>query len=336
MNKKKIVCLTPIKNEGWILNKFLTATSLWADHIIIADQNSTDDSVEIARGYPKVRIIKNKNELDEDYRKSILLESAREIEGEKILISLDADEFLSSNFIDSSDWGKIHELLPGTIIKFPWINISPDLDTYWFARNKPFGFVDDNHSKHDKGKIHVDRLPKPVGSNVYIMNDISVLHFQYVDWNRMMSKHRWYQCWERINQPIDAIDLYRKYHHMYSIKKSSLKKIRGEWFANYTAIGLDLTVIKKEASYWWDLEVLNFIHTYGNTYFRKEAIWDINWSQKATQYGLGAVEEYSDPRTILDKAVHLWLRLSQPYSTTVPYKFIIKLLDRCIATLFKY
>ena len=36
----KIICLTPVKNEGWILERFLKCTSLWADYIIIADQSS--------------------------------------------------------------------------------------------------------------------------------------------------------------------------------------------------------------------------------------------------------------------------------------------------------
>ena len=53
------VVLTPVRNEAWILRAFLEATSLWADHIIIADQMSTDGSREIARSFPKVTLIDN-------------------------------------------------------------------------------------------------------------------------------------------------------------------------------------------------------------------------------------------------------------------------------------
>lgn len=336
MNKKKIICLTPIKNEEWILDRFLESTSLWADHIIIADQKSTDNSLEIAKKYPKVKIIINNEEFDEGYRKSILLKSAREIDGKKLLIALDADEFLSSNYITDSDWQNIHNLPPGTIIKFPWVNIWPDFDKYWLARNKPFGFVDDNYSELSKEKIHADRLPKPIKSKTYTFENINVLHFQYVDWDRMMSKHRWYQCWERINQPTKPISLYRKYHHMYSVKKSSLNKIPKEWFAGYNDIGLNIKDIKKEKKYWWDLETLNFINTYGNTFFKKEAIWDIDWTQIAKQYEFNNVEKYSDPRNIFDKIVHYLLEYSQPYINTPPYKSIIKLIDKLISLIYKY
>lgn len=43
MNEKPIInYLTPVRNEVWILDRFLKAASFWADHIIIADQMSTD------------------------------------------------------------------------------------------------------------------------------------------------------------------------------------------------------------------------------------------------------------------------------------------------------
>ena len=45
MNRPTLVVLTPVRNEAWILRAFLEATSLWADHIIIADQMSTVDIV---------------------------------------------------------------------------------------------------------------------------------------------------------------------------------------------------------------------------------------------------------------------------------------------------
>ena len=51
INKPTIICLTPVKNEDWIIEKFLRATSLWAEYIILADQNSTDRTVEIAEKF---------------------------------------------------------------------------------------------------------------------------------------------------------------------------------------------------------------------------------------------------------------------------------------------
>ncbi len=51
--KPLLICLTPIKNEAWILDRFLKCASLWADYIIIADQQSTDSSIEIAKNILK-------------------------------------------------------------------------------------------------------------------------------------------------------------------------------------------------------------------------------------------------------------------------------------------
>jgi len=34
----RIVVVTPVRNEAWILERFLSVTSRFADHIIIADQ----------------------------------------------------------------------------------------------------------------------------------------------------------------------------------------------------------------------------------------------------------------------------------------------------------
>jgi len=81
-----IICLTPVKNESWILEKFLKCASLWADHIIVADQNSQDNSREIAAKFPKVHIINNPSQFHEGERQALLLREARKIEGPKLLM----------------------------------------------------------------------------------------------------------------------------------------------------------------------------------------------------------------------------------------------------------
>ena len=99
MNRPLLICMTPVRNEAWILNAFLKATSLWADFIIIADQCSTDGSREIAMRYPKVILIDNNNtDYNEAVRQKMLIDKAREIDGDKILFALDADEIFAANF----------------------------------------------------------------------------------------------------------------------------------------------------------------------------------------------------------------------------------------------
>ena len=88
-----------------MLRAFLEATSLWADYIIIADQMSTDGSREIAKEYPKVILVdNNRKEMHQAATRRLLFAEAQKIEGEKILFALDADEFLSGDFVSTTDW----------------------------------------------------------------------------------------------------------------------------------------------------------------------------------------------------------------------------------------
>ena len=78
MKTPQIICLTPVKNEAWILERFLECASLWADQIIIADQGSDDGSREIARSFNKVQLIENSAKVfNEPERQKLLIEAAR-------------------------------------------------------------------------------------------------------------------------------------------------------------------------------------------------------------------------------------------------------------------
>src|SRR4051812_20136261 len=110
----KIVVITPVKNEAWILNRFLQVTSQFADRIIIADQNSTDESVSICQRYLKVTLVRNEfDEYDEASRQRLLIQMARELVPEpKILLALDADEILAANATTTSGWQDMLKAAP--------------------------------------------------------------------------------------------------------------------------------------------------------------------------------------------------------------------------------
>ena len=81
MNSKPLlIVLTPVRNEAWVLHAFLKATSLWADHIIIADQMSTDGSREIYPQYEKVIVIDNpRTEMHQARTRQLLFEAAKKM-----------------------------------------------------------------------------------------------------------------------------------------------------------------------------------------------------------------------------------------------------------------
>jgi hypothetical protein len=326
--KPKIICLTPVKNESWILEKFLMATSLWADHIVIADQFSDDESREIAGKFPKVVLVRNLSvDFNEPERQKLLIDTARKIEGPRLLITLDADEFLTANFHDSDEWKFIMRAPPGTAIRFKCVNLKPDFKKYWSPNMYfPWGFMDDG-SEHVGSIIHSTRIPMPSNSMKVDLEEINVLHFQYVDWERMASKHRWYQCWEILNRPNrSALDIYQQYHHMYEVKDDDLLEVKSEWFDYYLANNLDIRGIKKEGIYWWDREVLGYFQRFGAGQFSKLDIWDADWKKLGDYFKLERISSNDDPRRYLDKIILEWLKSGQYKNPTAFNRIILKLL----------
>lgn len=328
MERPKIICLTPVKNEAWILKKFLESVSLWADHVVIADQGSSDGSVQIAKSFSKVILIHNTSKtFNEPERQKMLINEARKIMGPKVLIALDADESLTANSIGNHEWDIIKKLETGTVIKFDWVNLIPQKNIYWQSSYKmPFGFVDDG-SEHIGLEIHSQRVPVPLDNPVYYPNDIKVMHFQYADWERMKSKHRWYQCWENINNKSRSkVAIYRQYHHMYAIKKSQFKVLPSKWLNGYKSIGLDYHNIAQEGFYYWDYEIIKLFNQYGLKFFSKIDIWDVDWAEVAKETQQNKLIQFNDPRTKWEKLVDYYLKKTQPFS----YSLFLKVIDRLL------
>lgn len=311
MSTAKVICIVPVRNEAWILARFLECASLWSDHIIIADQNSTDGSRDIAKQYSKVILIDNvSEEFNEPERQKLLISEARKIEGQRILIALDADECLTGNFLSSPEWKTLTASSPGTVLKFQWINLLPDMQNCWIPKEeRVFGFVDDGISEHVGRIIHSQRVPIPERARALSLKEIKILHYQYADWSRMQSKHRWYQMWERINHPQkSSISIYRRYNHMYPAVRDTPIPIDKNWFKDYVSHDIDMTsVVSFPRSYWWDQEVIKFFEEYTPQYFSKIGVWDCQWKNKNDE-NLYKIE---DPRSVAERFLHSWLRKSQ-------------------------
>ena len=116
----KLICLTPVRNEAWVLERFLQCASVWADHIVVADQISDDGSREIAARHPKVILVDNPaSDYNEGERHRLLFERARQIPAaRRVMIALDADEVLSADWEQSDEWAMLRSAKPGTAIRF--------------------------------------------------------------------------------------------------------------------------------------------------------------------------------------------------------------------------
>ncbi|SHL06065.1 Glycosyl transferase family 2 [Rhodothermus profundi] len=322
--------MTPVRNEAWILERFLQCASTWADYIVIADQQSTDGSREIARRFEKVVLVDNPHDAyDEGARQQLLIQTARElpVQGQCILIALDADEMFSANWMESKEWQQLLSAPPGTVLYFQWANIGPNVSCAWIDPSyKPFGFVDDG-SPHRGRPIHSPRVPVPEDAPALYFHEIKVLHYQYADWARMRSKQRWYQVWEALHHPEKRpVTIFRQYHHMEAAIRQA-GPVRSEWLAGYEALGIDMRSIPKASHYYWDEEVLKLLVEHGPERFRKLNIWDQDWGTLAARQGLSYNGQLRDPRTPFEKTIHAWLRATQGISHKLPVRAVQKLLQ---------
>jgi len=312
--QRKVICLAPVRNEEWVLERFLKSAEKWADLIIIADQHSTDKSVDIARSHPKVKLIINEStQFNESARQKLLIDEARNYGSNNILVALDADELLSDNAISSSDWAMIKKAEAGTAFSFDFVNIMPNFTDCWVVRHSPpIVFIDDGAS-HVGKLIHSTRVPVSKASKTIHCSDIKILHLQYIEWARMQSKQRWYMAWEYLNEStISTTKLYRTYSHMHSFRKNGVRSINTDWISPYMYSKKPNTdkSLQKIKFFHWDQSVLEMFQKHGINHFSRVPIWDAPWTEIAKELNM-YVKDIPDPRSKPERHLQSWLKNTQ-------------------------
>lgn len=316
----KIVVLTPVKNEVWILDRFLAITSQFADYIVIADQNSTDGSPDICKKYPKVILIKNNSEeYCEADRQLLLIKTARELVPEhKIILALDADEILAANALKTLGWQSMLAAKPGTILYFekPDLFLTPyrciRYTTPW-----PIGYVDDGID-HKPNKVHSIRIPRPDYATKLYINDVKILHYRLTRPGAEASKIRFYSVLENaFNSNNNFLSRRRRYASSIDWIAAGIPENSPlEWFAGWKKIGIDMTSIIDSKYHWWDFEVLRYFEKYGLKKFFLDDIWDsefildFDWEEcrkYARSIGMNEIPDYEIKKP--SKAFTLFVRL---------------------------
>jgi glycosyltransferase involved in cell wall biosynthesis len=301
LSSRKVVVVTPVKNESWYLDTFLTAASTWADHIIVSDQNSTDESRAIMKAYPKVTIISNDSAVynENENRKSLLM-AARRFGDENLIFSLDADEIVDSSILYGSRLKDILAAPRGTGFTFTLANIRSNKEDYWPVSMSPTAFIDDGRMPDAGGAIHLPRTCFSEFSQTRYTG-LHIMHMQYLDERRVLTKQVWYQMWERLNSSrTSAIKLYRRYHHRDSIRPTKYVAIPQDWVQGYRSRNIDVFRFERHDTFWWDSEIEGWFQRFGLAYFK--------WLD---------LDEYmpnlADHRRADDKLAFRYLRLSQPH-----------------------
>lgn len=324
MIRPKLVVLTPVRNEAWILTKFISAASLWADHIIIADQMSDDGSREIALSFPKVTLIDNPTrEMHMAATRRLLLKEACKIPGEKIVFALDADEFFDGDFLNTSGWKSIMESQIGDIFCWRWKNLLPNgdgytlWDPYYWAVHIGDSFGDGTFPDNF---IHEQRLPMPnTVSKEYVLDDLYSLHFARVNPTRQRSKEIYYQVVTFTNRPDESgVRLYRMYHK----KPGCLPRFELEAgdFGFYQKNGIDLQGLfaSTDVGQYYLGQVARLIEANGPGRYRKIDMWN------------GEDNDFSkyNPQRVSDKMMMLYLRITARYADSVFIRAIDKILKK--------
>lgn len=322
-----IICVTPVRNEAWILERFLGCASVWADHILVADQGSTDGSRAIVGRFPKAVLIENDSPVyDEGARQALLLREARRFPGPRLIVALDADEALAADALERTQWRELTRSPPGTVGLFPWVNLLPGAHAAWVPPEPiAFAFMDDG-TAHTGSPIHSTRVPVPAGAPRRIMDDVPVLHFQHVHWRRMKSKQRWYQCWELLNERGKRpVQIYRQYHRMDAFPRAQIVPVQPRWLNAYVHMGTDPCAADDTLAPPWDAEVAGWIAEHGRQTFRRLDIWD-DWEDVAHSAGGAPPGTLGDPRSRLERTIHRWLRRTQPRAHARSVRMVQKLL----------
>lgn len=315
----KIIVLTPVKNEEWILNQFLSVTSLFADCIIIADQNSTDGSRNICKQFSKVHLIENKNEeYDEAERQLLLINTARNMfpKERRILFALDTDEIFSSDSLTfNTSWEHIKTSSPGTTIYCEKPDILPGLQKCIRHRNNyfPIGYVDDG-TQHTPKLIHSRRLPVTVPEKKFFIDDIKILHFALSRRNVLSAKHRYYTVIENLRKTTPwhlRRKLYKSFydeHKFYFLKTN--ESVNENWLREWDDRKINFRKLDDPKFSWQDFEVLKMFKTFGYKKFYFENIWRFDWEvcrQIAFQKGKQApLEKIKKPNIFIRGALKLF------------------------------
>ena len=325
----------PVKNEAWIIRKTLTALSQFCDVIIVADQGSTDGTLDIFHRFEKVHLVENTQKFHSHHVRTLLLNAARDFEGNNLIFNFDADEIPAASILDRNVLQKILDIPIGASVILPWIQLwrSPthyrNDSSVWSNSKKHFVFRDDRKCGYETNAFDIDhapRVPTKTLENTTIIDDVPVLHYQFVVFERMLAKQRWYRLIELLTTNKSAESINESYIITRDERDIHLDALPHKWVEGWLELDLDLGNFPPQDIYWHEVEALEFFAEYGVEKFQILDIWDVDWeSKREIAFSKGYKDlppkNIIDPRKIDTKIYHWYF--SRHYRTPRWY-FLLK------------
>lgn len=279
----KIIALTPVKNEALILPFWLATVSLFCDKIIIADQMSSDGSRSIYPNFPKVSVIDNKSDFHSNVVRWQLLDEARKIPGDKLILLLDADECFPPILFNEFITECLGKYKKGQIFSFKWVQLWKSVDFYncggvWKDNNKSAAFIDNGVMDYDRSSYvlndHTSRVPMINALNdVKFIEALPLLHFQWINWPQVQMKQAWYRCSELISKKRKSYNVNSTYAITLDSPQDQLLKVPRNWIEE---IKLPNHYLVYEVDRDWHYnQIIEWFDSYGILFFEELQIWHI-------------------------------------------------------------
>lgn len=327
---KKIVYL-PVKNDKWIIEKSILSISMWADHLFVADENSDDGSLDI---YSRLSFLKNvsfikrpKFDQTGPDNRNYLLNLARSFDGNNLIFELHADEIMSAKILDLNFRAIFLDTLkPRDSLMLPWYTLwdKPNLfrcdKSVWSNNYCWFGYRDDRKIKFTGACFHGPRAPEETHINKITIDELPVLHYQFINKSNERSKQAIYHIFERNHYPEKSTEQINKtYAVAFDDRDVKLKLIPEVHTKLWLEAGININeVYDGDELNWRDLEILRNFKRHGLDYYKNVNIWYIDWESKRKQAAEmpdydGYNTEIHDPRDLSTTMAHWWVRKLQRY-----------------------
>ena len=278
----KLISLTLVRNEDWILGFSARAALKWCDDIIFYFHNCDDDTTRIAdeislENPGRVLRISGAGRApgwaEMDIRQT-MLQAGRERGGTHFAI-VDADEALTAQS-SLLVRGCTSLLKPGETLELPMRPIWTNLDSYrndssvWCRSFISTTFCDHPSLtwKPDKtGYQHHHRLPYGIGPRIHPWTHDDVqkgggMHLQFVQWRRLVQKHRWYARREIMlypDRPVERIN--KMYNEAVMDEYPKVSPCPASWWTAYGNLRDKINLTQTET--WFEKEIAEMESSHG-------------------------------------------------------------------------